>query len=603
MTIPSISEIQSSRAFGKGLGSRPSFPDPAFGNSRGGSDSGPSSEDRFALRDPGGPHEVSDGPRTIASHNPRNAEGDEVLRLLASRSEDEWLALAAQKSLRAFCSRMFTDYTRSAHIDLLTSALERAVETPDYRLIVTMPPRHSKSVHVSEHLPAWFLGRFPDRRVMQVSHTAELAFTFSRRVRNKILDPRWPFPRVTVAGDKSAVKAWDISGRLGGYLAVGVGGSPAGHGANLIVIDDPIGSIAVAESEASREALWEWYQGTIRDRLEPGGSMVVTSTRWHEEDLTGHLLSEMRSGGEIWHHLHLPALRASFRPSSQDPFAPSGKGGPASGSQNPRTYEDPTKLEALWPERWPVSSLLQVKKAVGSRVWEARFQGRPSPMEGGLLQRSWWHFYRSPPARLSGHLISADMSFRETKEGSFVVLQVWACLGADRYLLDQSRFRADFPAALAAFRAFCKKWPQARTKLVENKANGPAIVASLRHEVSGINEVNPVGGKLARASAISAQVESGNVYLPDPEFHPWVYDFIEECASFPHGSHDDQVDAMSQALARLEITNPPSLHDTQLLPPSQPFSRLNRLGGLRRSSSSSLVVSGALRFFNRRLRQ
>ena len=532
MTIPSLNEIRAKRAT---FGAFGAFGDPD---------------------DPkGGPPSVSDA-----------AETREAISFIASMSEDEWLALAAQKSLRAFCSRMFADYRRAQHIDILTAALERAIETPNYRLIITFPPRHSKSLHVSENLPAWYLGRFPDRRVMQVSHTADLAFTFSRRVRNKILDPRWPFPNVTVAGDKSAVKAWDISGRLGGYMAVGVGGSPAGHGANFINIDDPIGSIATAESEASREALWEWYQGTIRDRLEPGGTMIVTATRWHEEDLTGHLLAEMRTGGEVWNHLHMPALRAINHP----------RGGPSRLSPT-----SPEGWEALWPERWPVAALLEIKRAVGSRVWEARFQGRPSPLEGGLLQRSWWRFYRSPPPKLSGHLISADMSFRETKTGSYTVYQVWAVLGADRYLLDQLRFRADFPAAKAAFQAFCKKWPQARLKLVENKANGPAIVSSLRSEISGIVEVNPVGGKLARASAISPQVESGNVYLPDPEFHPWVYDFIEECASFPHGSYDDQVDAMSQALDRLATTAPPKSAPSTLQPIVPP-NRLQRHGGLRR---------------------
>lgn len=552
MPIPSLAEIRSERAASNAFGVPP---DPTATDDR-----------AFAFGD-------------SRLDMPQAPPTREMIKILASRSEDEWLALAAQKSLRSFCYRMYHDYVRSTHIDLLTSALEKAVETPNYRLIVTIPPRHSKSLHVSENLPAWYLGRNPDRRIMQVSHTADLAFTFSRRVRNKILDPRWPFPNVTVAGDKSAVKAWDIAGRLGGYLAVGVGGSPAGHGANIIVIDDPIGSIATAESEASREALWEWYQGTIRDRLEPGGVMIVTATRWHEDDLTGHLLHEMTVGGEIWYHLHLPALR--LRQSA----------GVSGVSDGPGTYSDPTKLEALWPERWPVDALLQIKKAVGSRVWEARFQGRPSPMEGGLLQRSWWRFYRSPPAKLSGHTISADMSFRETKEGSYIVYQVWACLGADRYLLDQLRFRADFPAALAAFRQFCAKWPMARTKLIENKANGPAVIASLRHDISGIVEVNPAGGKLARASAISAQVESGNVYLPDPEFHPWVYDFIEECASFPHASHDDQVDAMSQALARLEITNPPSSLPTIVHPNSTP-SRLSRLGGLRRTPFASRLSSG-----------
>lgn len=482
-----------------------------------------------------------------------NLKGEASLRfglnLVMSRTEEEWDKLAAQKSFRAFISRMYPTYTRSSHIDLLVAAIEKAMETPNYRLLITMPPRHSKSLHVSENLPAYFLGRNPDKRVITASHTADLAYTFSRRVRNKILSPKWPFDRITVAGDKSAVKAWDIAGHLGGYMAVGVGGSPAGHGANLIIIDDPVGSVAEAESEASREAVWEWYQGTIRDRLEPGGVMIVTATRWNEEDLTGHLITEMRNGGEIWHHLHLPALNS--------------------------------KGEALWPERWPVAALKELKKAVGSRVWESRFQGNPTPLEGGLLKRDWWKFYRSLPSNLKGHIQSWDMSFRETKSGSYVVGQVWACLGADRYLLDQVRLRCDFTVAVQEVRKLSKKWPQAKIRLIENKANGPAIVATLRHDISGIIEVNPVGGKLARASAVSPQIESGNVYLPDPEFNPWVYDFIEECASFPHGANDDQVDAMSQALARLDKKAIPT-SAVSVIPSRMPLGRLSRVGGLSR---------------------
>lgn len=487
-----------------------------------------------------------------------------ALHTLMMHTEEEWLQMAARKSLRSFIRRMFPGYTTSHHIDRLLAAIEMAIETPNYRLLITFPPRHSKSLHVSENLPAFYLGQYPDNRVITASHTADLAFTFSRRVRNKILDPRWPFPNVTIAGDKSAVKAWDIAGRLGGYMAVGVGGSPAGHGGNLIIIDDPIGSQAEAESEASRKALWEWYQGTIRDRLEPGGSMIVTATRWHEDDLTGHLLAEMRNGGEIWNHLHMSAL----------------------------TDVDGVPV-ALWPERWPVDALDKIKRAVGSRIFESRFQGNPTPLEGGLLQRNWWRFYKSRPediktfvqtSKMKSIIQSWDMAFRETKAGSYIVGQVWGCIGSDRYLLDQIRFRGDFPATLAMFRALTAKWPQAKLKLVEDKANGPAIVSSLRHEISGIVEITPKGGKLARAAAIAPQVESRNVYLPDPELNPWVYDFIEECASFPHGSQDDQVDAMSQALSRLEEKIVPQVLP-DMIPQRSPMPRLSRIGGLSRSSS------------------
>jgi predicted phage terminase large subunit-like protein len=438
---------------------------------------------------------------------------------------DAFLAEAARRRLGWFVRRLFPDYRPGAHLDLLIAAIERAVATPGGRLIVTMPPRHSKSLHVSEHLPAWYLGAYPDRRVIGAANTASLAYTFSRRVRNKLADPRWPFPGVRVAEDKGAVQAWDLDGRRGGYLAVGVGGTPTGQGADLLVIDDPIRSAADADSQTVRDALWEWYQGTIRTRLEPAASIVVTATRWHEDDLTGRLLAAQAAGGEAWEHLHLPAIA--------DDGAP------------------------LWPERWSLQELEQTRAAVGSRTWEAQYQGRPSPPAGGTFKRDWWRYYREIPADLAEQAQSWDMTFRETKAGSYVVGQVWGRRGADAFLLDQVRFRGDFPTTIQAFRALSAKWPKAVRKLVENKANGPAVVATLRGEIAGIVEVEPEGGKLARANAVAPAVEAGNVHLPDPSIAPWVGDFVEEAAAFPFGAADDQVDGMSQALLPWLIRSEP----------------------------------------------
>lgn len=427
----------------------------------------------------------------------------------------------AQASLLAFAQRMYPGYQTSPHIEQLCEALEWAVSTPNARLIVTMPPRHSKSLNVSEHLPAWFLGRNPDKRVIGASHSASLAYTFSRRVRNKIADYRYPFPGISVADDKGAVQAWDIQHHQGGYVAVGVGGSPTGQGGDLIIIDDPIRGAADAESETVRDALWEWYQGTLRTRLEPNGAIIVTATRWHEDDLTGRLIEAEKAGGESWRHLHLEAINDAGEP--------------------------------LWPERWPLEALERIRSAVGTRVFEAQYQGRPAPAEGGTFKRDWWRFWDQRPAldAFDKLIQSWDMTFRETKAGSYVVGQVWGAIGADRYLLDQVRLRTDFPGALAALRDLSDRWPQTNEKLVENKANGPAVVAMLQHEIPGLIEVQPEGGKEARANAVSWQVEAGNVYLPDPQRYPWVTEYLEEMAAFPNAKHDDQVDATSQALVRL----------------------------------------------------
>ena len=442
-----------------------------------------------------------------------------------------------------FVRRMFPGYLPGRHLDLLVSALERAVETPGARLIVTMPPRHSKSVHVSEHLPAWYLGRHPDRRVIAASHSASLAYTFSRRVRAAFSSPAWPFPAVHVAGDLASVQRWDVEGRRGGYVAVGVGGTPTGQGADLLVIDDPIRSAADADSDTVREALWEWYQGTIRTRLEPGAVIVLTATRWHQDDLTGRLLAAHDAGGEAWEHVHLPAIDADG--------------------------------DALWPERWPIAELERTRTAIGARAWASQYQGRPSPVEGTILRREWWRFWHFPgqplpPVPLAlgdGRLVmrpcaplppawddqvqSWDMSFKGTASSDFVVGQVWGAHGANRYLLAQDHRQLDFPDTVRAVEAMVSNWPMARTRLIEDKANGPAVIATLRDRIPGLIAVEPEGGKVVRVHAVTPTVEAGNVFLPHPNIAPWVWGLIDECAAFPAGANDDQVDAMSQALIRL----------------------------------------------------
>ena len=451
-----------------------------------------------------------------------------------------------RRRLLAFTRRLFPAYEDAPHIATLSRALEAAATTPGARLIVTMPPRHSKSLNVSEHLPAWYLGRRPDARIIAAAHTAQLAYTFSRRVRNKLADPRWPFPTVRTAGDKAAVQAWDIDGHRGGYVAVGVGGSPTGHGADLVLIDDPIRSAADADSATIRESLWEWYTGTLRTRLEPGGSMILTATRWHSDDLTGRLLAAQDAGGEAWTHLHMPAI-------SDDG-------------------------DALWPDRWPVDALERIRAAIGTRAFEAQYQGRPSPAEGGAFKRHWWRYWHLPGAPLppvtvrgpggtpvqiapvplpptpDEALQSWDMTFRQTTGGSFVVGQVWWRVGANRYAIDQFRARVGFADTCLAVRTLAATHPEATIKLVENKANGDAVLDALRAEIPGLVAVNPEGGKESRAAAASGVAEAGNVYLPHPALAPWTESFVEEAAAFPAGATDDQVDAYSQAMARFAVS-------------------------------------------------
>lgn len=475
---------------------------------------------------------------------------------------------AATTSLAAFALQTYPGYQQSTHITMLCEALDRAIATPGSRLIVTMPPRHSKSVHVSELLPAYFLGNHPDKRIIAASHTASLAYTFSRRVRNKLDDPRWPFRNVRVADDKGAVQAWDIAGERGGYVAVGVGGSPTGHGADLIVVDDPIRSAADADSQTVRDGLWEWYQGTMRTRLEPGGSIIVTATRWHSDDLTGRLLEAAKHGGEQWEHIHMPAIDEDGR--------------------------------ALWPERWPVEALERVKVSVGSRAWESQYQGRPTPSEGGTFKRHWWRYWQPRNANLPPvavkmpdgstqyvHAVeqpawwersaqSWDMSFKQTESGSFVVGLVGATHGPDLFVLDRFRARTDFPGSINAVQMMTAKHPDIVAKYVEEKANGAAVIDTLKHSIPGLIPVQTDGSKEARAHAATPFVEAGNVYLLHPILASWVDEFIDEHAAFPNGANDDQVDAMSQLTRQLMRV------DAQLKPVEGPLAAyLNRQFGGR----------------------
>jgi predicted phage terminase large subunit-like protein len=460
-----------------------------------------------------------------ATHIP-DAESYLRRSLYPLHTRDSLEASAARDSLRWFTARMFAGYQTAPHILTLIRSLETAVDTPGSRTIITMPPRHSKSLHVSENLPAWYLGRYPDRRVIAASHTASLAYTFSRRVRNKIASQRYPFPHVRIAGDKAAVQAWDIDGHLGGYYAVGVGGSPVGAGANLIVIDDPIRSQADADSETVRDALWEWYQGTIRTRLEPDGAMIVTATRWHDDDLTGRLLAAAKTGGEQWTEIHMPAI---------DEYA-----------------------NALWPDRWPRSELDAIKAAVGSRVWTAQYQGNPVAAEGGTFKHHWWQTYRTLPEDISHVDVTIDSAFKTGVANDWSVCAVWA--GDPRgnaYLVRIFRKRVEFPELIQlgreAWQWECQRFPDKAIPLVpEDKASGQSAIQVWKRESHIPVIAYPVKAtesKISRAEAITPYVEGGRVFIP--ESAPWLPEWLDEHDRFPTGTHDDQVDTTIMGVTRV----------------------------------------------------
>lgn len=375
---------------------------------------------------------------------------------------------------------------------------------------------------VTETFPAWFLGRNPDKRVIEVSYSDSLARNFGDKCRRKIEEFGLEIFGVELDRRRTDKSDWGIEGHVGGMVAAGIGGSVTGKGADLLIIDDPIKNRLEANSETYRERVWSEWQSTLATRLHPGGRVVVVLTRWHEDDLAGRLIAAEPGR---WKILNLPAIADEEDPLGREP----GK--------------------ALWPARYDEKALARVKVTVGSRDWEALYQGRPSPAEGEVWKRDWWQYYRQAPAHFDEVIQSWDCAFKDTNKSDYVVGQVWGRKGANKYLLDQVRARMDIVATMQAMTVLSAKWPKARAKLVEDKANGTAVIRMLKNKIPGLIAFNPDGGKEVRAQAVAPDIEAGNVFLP--ENAPWVHDFVAECAAFPSGAHDDQVDSASQALNRL----------------------------------------------------
>lgn len=420
-------------------------------------------------------------------------------------------------------------------LDLLDSRLHDVAEGRITRLIWSMPPQEGKSERVSRRFPLWMLRRNPDTRIAIASYEYGVARRWGRTIRNDIVEN--PDLGMRIRGDTAAANGWQLEGHRGGVYSVGIGGALTGRPVDMLIIDDPVKGPSQADSEVYRESCWDWWTHVARTRLAPGAPVVIILTRWHEDDLAGRLLAS--DGG--WEVVNVPAQADEADPLGREPgqYLESARG----------------RSQADWEA---------TRRDVGERVWTALYQGRPSPAEGDVLRRGWWQYYRRPLAseRADGSMWcldmdeviqSWDMTFKDTKSADYVVGQVWGRKGPHAFLLDQVRDRMNFPATVRAVEALSARWPQAHAKLVEDKANGSAVIDQLRSTVPGLIPINPQGSKVARVSAVSPFVEGGNVWLPHPEMAPWIGGFVEECAGFPNGSHDDQVDSMSQALDRLMI--------------------------------------------------
>ena len=422
-------------------------------------------------------------------------------------------------------------------LELIDEALVSLANTPDGRQIIVMPPQEGKSQRTSRRFPSWVLHRNPDTRIAITSYELGVARRWGRAVRDDIMSHRLKFG-LTVRQDLSAQHEWQLAGQEGGVYAAGIGGALTGRPVDLLVIDDPIKDREQADSQVYRDRVWDWWTDVASTRLAPGAPVVLILTRWHEDDLAGRLLAA--EDGHLWQVLNIPAEAEH----EDDPLGRS----PGEFMQSAR---------GRTTEQWNA-----IKVRSGARTWASLYQGHPSPESGDVWKRGWWRRYDSLLWTLApdgSYFIEADevvqswdMAFKDTKGSDFVVGQVLARRGTEVYILDQVHRRLSFTDTITAFQSLTRKWPQATLKLVEDKANGTAVIDTLRSRIGGIVPINPTESKYARANAVAPFIEAGNVRLPAPEVALFDADsLVDEAAAFPNGAHDDQVDALSQALSRL----------------------------------------------------
>lgn len=449
--------------------------------------------------------------------------------------------------------------------DRLAAAVKRVEEGETVFMRVSMPPRMGKSTLASTHFPTWLLRMHPDWNLGLLSHSPSLAVSWGRAVR-RVVEENTSLFQVEIAKDAGAAAEWETTAK-GGVVSKSVGQSITGLGFKVLIIDDAVKDFADAHSETKRQSLWDWYTANAYTRLEFPALVLVIGTRWHEDDLIGRLASsEYNEDLDEWEVVEFSAIAEADDVLGRKPGEP---------LLSPLVDETPEEAISRWAK---------IKRAVGTYAWSALYQQRPSPAQGAIFNVDWWKYWTTVPALADKDddgnpdpngriklidpdtdlvgarwLDSWDMAFKKTKDSDYVVGQRWCMHKATRYLMHQTRGRRTFTETKAEM----KRWRdpdgpvpwsnKVHESLVEDKANGTAIIDSLQEEISGIIPINPTESKEARARAITPDVESGSVRLPLPAEtgNEWVQDYISEHRDFPNGAHDDQVDSTSQALYRM----------------------------------------------------
>lgn len=445
---------------------------------------------------------------------------------------------AARKSFRAYVAFNNPKYIWSYFSEKVCAAIDIFVDDvlAGNRpiLVFAAPPQHGKSQLISRHLPAYLLGRFPDWRVAAASYSDELAGAMAQDVRRNISSPEhrrlFPAPLVKGKYDVNRMGEFTAPGGTGGYLGVGVGAGLTGRSATVGLIDDAVKNEKEALSAVIKDGHWNWYQATFSTRLAENSGQIVVGTQWAEDDLPARICNHFKGDPRLT-VLRFPAINE-----------------PGEVGYNPNLPRGP-----LVPELKSLAFLQEVKSLFSDYWWAAMYQQCPRALGGNVFKEDGLRYYfpKDLPAKFDKVIASLDATFKDTDGTDFVVFQVWGKLGANSYLLEQSRARMSFTKTISEVVRLKRDHPRIRQFYIEDKANGPAVIDALKGIVSGLIPVEPDGSKLARAHAVTHVWEAGNVWLPHPDIAPWVKDLVGELTAFPAAANDDQVDAMTQALRQL----------------------------------------------------
>lgn len=455
----------------------------------------------------------------------------ELMSLLEAY-EKQLKVQACQTKFIDFVKEMWPAFIPGRHHAIMADAFERVAEGKCKRLIINMAPRHTKSEFSSYLLPAWFLGRYPGKKIIQTAHTAELAVGFGRKVRNLVGSSHYQtvFPGVALSSDSKAAGRWNTN-KQGDYFAIGVGGAVTGKGADLLIIDDPHSEQEAALAATNPDiydSVYEWYTSGPRQRLQPGGAIVIVMTRWSKRDLCGQILkaSMQRDGMDEWEVIEFPAIMPSGQP--------------------------------LWPEFWSLEELNKIRAELPVSKWSAQYQQNPTSEEGALIKRDWWKIWdRDDPPACDYIIQSWDTALTKGTRSDYSACTTWGVFydsdsdGKKRtniILLNAFQDKLEFPELKQKALEEYKYW-KPDSCIIEAKAAGAPLVFEMRRMGIPIQDYTPSRGndKIARVNAVSDIFASGFVYAPPLR---WAEEVIEQFASFPNSDHDDLVDSSTQALLR-----------------------------------------------------